>query len=202
MPSGYTSDIYDGKDVSFTQFALTAARGMGAAIMQRDDAPGPIADEYEPSDYHEKKLAEARKQVEQFKKLSLADWAKREIADREEMSKVVQESIRVAGERRVRYETMLAQVEAWRPPTPDHEGFKKFMTDQLQSSIDFDCSVTYLKMPPIRTPGEFRDEQIAKAEKDVAYHLDGQKTEIERTAGRNKWVRDLKESLGLVKADA
>jgi len=38
MPSGYTSDLYEGKNISFTQFALQCARAFGAAIDQRDDA--------------------------------------------------------------------------------------------------------------------------------------------------------------------
>ena len=37
MPTGYTTDIYNGKDVSFRDFALTCARQFGACIMQRDD---------------------------------------------------------------------------------------------------------------------------------------------------------------------
>ena len=35
---------------------------------------------------------------------------------------------------RERYETMLAEVEAWQPPTPDHEELKRFMADQLRES--------------------------------------------------------------------
>lgn len=37
MPSCYTSDIADGKDVSFNDFVLKCARAFGACIEQRDD---------------------------------------------------------------------------------------------------------------------------------------------------------------------
>lgn len=195
MPTGYTADLYEGKDVSFEQFALTAARGMGAAIMQRDDAPGPIADEYEPSDYYKKSLAKSLTKVAEFRNRTHDQWVVAEKAERDEMTAHVNGAIKTAGERRVRYELMLAQVEAWVPPTPEHENFKKFMTEQLTSSIDFDCSTSYLKTPPVKSPEVFKAEQIAKAEKDAARDAEEWEKEQERTASRNKWVRDLRESL-------
>ena len=37
MATGYTMDIYDGKNVSFEDFCLSCARAFGACILQRDD---------------------------------------------------------------------------------------------------------------------------------------------------------------------
>ena len=37
MPTGYTTDIYNGKDVTFKDFALKCARAFGACIHQRED---------------------------------------------------------------------------------------------------------------------------------------------------------------------
>jgi len=37
MPSGFTSDIYDGKKITFKDFTLKCARAFGACIHLRDD---------------------------------------------------------------------------------------------------------------------------------------------------------------------
>src|SRR3954462_1414812 len=37
MPTGFTADLYDGKDVDFRTFALKCSRGLMATIHQRDE---------------------------------------------------------------------------------------------------------------------------------------------------------------------
>lgn len=51
MPTGYTADLHDGKDVTFDQFVKQCARGMGALVTLRD-APwdAPLPERFEPSD--------------------------------------------------------------------------------------------------------------------------------------------------------
>ncbi len=39
------------------------------------------------------------------------------------------------------------------------------------------------------------EEQKAKATKDLAYHTDERRKEIERTESRNRWLSDLRVSL-------
>lgn len=203
MATGYTTDIHDGKEVSFTDFILKCTRAMGVAIMQRDqDLSVPLVDEEVPSDYHQKALSKAIITAAELKRLSLDEWEQRERDDREAATTHVRDAIKKAGEIRVRYESMLAEVEAWRPPTPEHQGLKDFMTEQLTSSIKFDCNVSYLTMPPTRTAEEFRDERIAKAERDIEYHREGWAKDQERAASRNRWVRDLRDSLNAITATA
>lgn len=195
MPSGYTATLYEGKSQTFEQFALEDARGMGAAIMQRDDAPGPIADEYEPSTYYRDALEDAEMKLADLRTFTAEEWRTRERAVRERDNMQVKEAIEIGSLRRARYETMLAQIEAWRPPTSDHENFKTFMLEQIKSSIDFDCSTSYLKPRPVIPWQEYKVTELASAEKDVERCREGWREEQERTAGRNKWVRDLRESL-------
>ena len=200
MPTGYTAALYEGEEITFKEFALTAARGMGAAIMQRDDGPGPIADEYEPSDYHHASHAKAVGELAELTQLSIDEWAQREAADRiasegaNHVSAVKSDAIRA------RYEAMLAHVEAWQPPTSEHERFKGFMREQLNESIKFDCSSYGDAAPLVRAAEDYRAVCIDRALWNVAYHLKGWTEEQERTTSRNKWVRDLKESLVLPEA--
>ena len=60
MPTGYTSDLYEGKNISFTEFALQCSRAFGATIDQRDDGrDAPLRLPIPRLDYSEKGLAES-----------------------------------------------------------------------------------------------------------------------------------------------
>lgn len=43
---------------------------------------------------------------------------------------------------------MRAKVEAWNAPSPDHEGLKKFMLEQIDSSLDWRSGALYQTPPP------------------------------------------------------
>lgn len=204
MPTGYTAKLHDGKPQTFEEFALEAARAMGAAIMQRDDAPGPIV-EVEPSTYELEALARDEARLTELRSFTEDDWKAEEKRTRFDTARINRKSIQKASERRVRYEIMLAQVEAWRPPTSEHEGLKKFMVEQLTSSIEFDCSIRHLTIPPVRAWQEYRTVQLATAENAVERSKGYLAESIERYESRNKWVRDLRDSLsapvGVVSGD-
>ena len=69
MPTGYTLDLYDGKDITFEEFALRCARAFGALISMRDEPiDAPIPERFEPSDYHLKELEKAKKRLKEVKK--------------------------------------------------------------------------------------------------------------------------------------
>lgn len=195
MPTGYTADLYAGKPTTFEEFTLTAARAMGAAILQRDDAPGPIKEANEPSSYHKAARENAVTKLAVLTNLSLAEWAQREKAQREDADRADRESEVKAAAIQVRYEAMLEQVEAWQPPTAEHEGLKKFMRDQLVESIDWDCRVSPRPVRPAADPVAFAKAEIDRAARDVSYHAEKLREDEERAASRSKWVRDLKASL-------
>jgi hypothetical protein len=194
MPTGYTAAIADGID--FNTYAWSCARAMGALIMMRDEpADAPIPERFEPSDYHTKKLEEAHATL-----AKLETMAKEEAAQAAELaySVKVQErdnTIWKAHELRRKYETMLAQVKAWVPPTPDHEGFKQFMAEQIIQSISFDCDISYLKPIQKLSPMEWLASSHAEAMRDISYHEAEHAKEVERANGRSAWVAKLRESL-------
>lgn len=195
MPTGYTAELYDGKDISFNDFVLNCARAMGAAIMQRDDGPGPIAGEYEVGTYYLDSLTKAQERLAELEGWKAEDWKAAERKEREAQTNSVNEAIQKAADRRSRYESMLVQVQGWRPPTSEHEGLKNFMVEQLEQSIKFDCSTTYLTVPPMRPWEEFKVAELLRAQKAVDRAAESWQEEQDRTAGRNKWVADLRSSL-------
>lgn len=92
---------------------------------------------------------------------------------------------------------MLSNVNNWQPPTKDHEELKRFMIDQLEQSIKFDdMSRYYMDNPAILLTGQ---SWILKKKQeclmDIAYHTKERTEEISRTLERNKWIKDLRDSL-------
>lgn len=195
MPSGYTSDIHDGKDVSFQDFALTCARAFGATIMQRDEPLGSKPRLREASAHHRDSLTKARARLAEVKAWS-DDEAERQAnaAHSEAISQWRKSTERTVGLRE-RYGSMLDQALAWTPPTDEHRELKEFMVKQLRESLDFDC---HDRPRPERKSGEeFRAEQEAAAQWSVDYHAKGVRDEAKRVRGANAWITALWESLGM-----
>ena len=198
MPTGYTSDLYDGKDITFEEFVLKCARAFGALIDMRDEPmDAPIPERFEPSDYHFKELEKAKKRLKEIKKWNEekaeqeAERAYREaLEEREEFinkNKLV----------RKRYEDMLSKVQKWKPPTIEHESLKQFMIQQLEESIEYDCFVP--EMPQRFSGEEFKEQQIKKALSDIDYHEKEYAKEVNRVYERNKWLFLLREALKINK---
>lgn len=195
MPTGYTAGVADGTVTDFPKFAMGCARAFGALITMRDEPNGAdIPDEFKPSDYNLKALEKA---TERFHRLvamtdeqaESEEWAERLRLDEENERR---EKRRVA--EHGRYKSMLAQVEAWKPPTSEHENLKQFMRSQLLESAKFDCSPITLNRPA-KTGSQWRAEQIADAEREIAYHTKAHADEVRRCADRTAWVRQLRASL-------
>jgi hypothetical protein len=195
MPTGYTAEIYDGKEVTFKDFVMECARAFGALITMRDDpSHTAIPEEFLPSMWNADELEKARARLAQVRSW---DEEQSESESQKDYSEAMQhwhKRIIEMAELCLRYEAMLAKVQAWEPPTANHQGLKDFMIQQLESSIDFDCCYK-LDMPHKLPGGDYKAQQIKAAERDIQYHTAEQKKEVERTQERNAWVRALRESL-------
>lgn len=195
MPTGYTADIKDG--ISFEQFAMGCARGFGACISMRDlPSDTPIPEEFDASSYHAEKLAEARLTLALYEDMSpeAADMECMDEYSHEERNrkKRLQENHNTLQA----YRGMLEQVRTWVAPSKEHKGLKEFMIKQLEESLQWDDSTKYLSEPtPLLSTTDWREAKKAKALKDIEYHKEGNAKELQRTAERNQWVRQLRESL-------
>ena len=194
MPTGYTAPIKDG--ITFEQFALGCARAFGALVLMRDEpSDAPIPDRFEPSDYHTKAIAEARAELARLDAMSLGDAAI--AAENEHLAAIERYRTRLADKRELRrkYEAMLAKVEAWEPPTPEHVEYKNFMRSQIAESIDWDCCEKYDTEPKATMPREWLAEKIAAVRKNIEYHQGEHAKEVARTESRNVWLKALRDSL-------
>lgn len=197
MPTGYTAPLYDGEDITFEQFVLRCSRGMGAAIMQRDESLDVTLKKRKPSlDYHNKAIARAK-----ARRIEARQWTEEEADNRaveqyaESMRKYL-ERRREQGATVARYKAMLEKVKAWTPPTTDHQGLKDFMISQLEESIKFDGPSNFGK-PTAMTGQEFRESEISSAKRDIEYHSKEIIKEKERCDSQNEWVEALADNLGV-----
>lgn len=194
MPTGYTAYVQDG--ANFKQFALKCARAFGATIMQRDDAmDAPLQTLIKPSTHHKDNIERSINEREELLSLSDKEWQKRLNADYES------ELIRISDQRKkekeiqVKYETVLADVEKWAPPTSEHEGIKDFMVKQLKESIEWDCK-TYSNKEAIKLSlDEYKKMKLDAVDWSINYHTKGWSEEVQRCADRTKWLQDFVNSL-------
>jgi hypothetical protein len=198
MPTGYTAAVKEG--ITFEQFVMRCSRAMGALVMMRDDQmDAPIPERFEPSDYHAQKLGEAQAMLVWATQVPASEAAREAESEYREAVARHRRNLEESTDLRNKYNALLAQVIQWQPPTPEHQGLKDFMAQQLRETIRFDCNDDYyLEHPPVMLSGAaWKEAKIATAGKDVAYHSAEHAKEVERTEGRNNWLQQLRESLGM-----
>jgi hypothetical protein len=198
MPTGYTAPIADG--MTFEQFALGCARAFGALVTMRDEPnDAPIPERFEPSDYHQKKLQETQAELDRINAMSAVELTECAFADHRAEVQTCNDYIAKEAALLGKYEAMLAKVNAWAPPTSDHVGMKDFMVEQITSSIKFDCGSTYWHKQIAAlgdpTPDAWKSKRIAKLQRDLAYHEDEHRKEVERAHMRTQWIKALRDSL-------
>lgn len=102
---------------------------------------------------------------------------------------------KTAGENE-RIQKMIAEVNAWEPPTSEHVGLKDFMLQQLTISLgSSDYSERTLAHAKNRTPSEYFVVALKTAEDGIVYHAKELEKERERATGRTQWVKQLRDSL-------
>lgn len=197
MPTGYTAGVADGKINTFREFALTCARNFGIAILQRDEPFGEIRYVTEEDcgiPRYREKISEAERLITEFHDKSIKNL---KILAREAYEDELARHNKYREEKsttRKRYHRMIEEVTDWEPPTPEHVNLKKFMLEQLEESIKFDCNFES-NAPKEMNPEEFRAQQIANHKHSLEFY----KTELARAEKRfkegNAWIRALDESL-------
>lgn len=203
MPTGYTADIEKG--ISFEQYVWGCARNFGALILMRDDpSDAPVPDKFEPASYYEEWLEKANAKLAELR--SMDDAAIAAAAEQAYAAGHAADLKRAADKAtlRLKYEEMLAKVEAWNPPSSDHTGLKEFMATQIRESIDFDCSTKYAAEYATKRlePMDWYKKEITEAIRSVARYTEEREKEIDRTAGRNRWIQQLRSSVPQPQADA
>lgn len=195
MPTGYTAKLYDGQDQTFEEFVLSCARAFGALITLRDTPEAPIPDKFEPSSYYEGALEKDIQEIADNANRTDEQWEAMAEAEHQHAVASWEADEKTRQERGKRYMDMLDQVQAWIPPTPDHQSLKNFMAEQINDSIRYDC--TGSDRPRKMDASEFAQMHTDFANRSYERHQKSLAEERERAKERTEWVRALKASLGM-----
>jgi hypothetical protein len=99
---------------------------------------------------------------------------------------------------------MLESAKSWVPPTEDHQSFRDFMIEQIESTIKVDGDPSYhgnkiveikKKMEEGINPKEHREETIQEIKSQISYHETEYQKELARCKGSNEWMDKFLESI-------
>lgn len=96
-------------------------------------------------------------------------------------------------ELRTRYEAMLAQVEAWVPPTESHSPLKDFMVNQLNEGLREECDLVGTPLPPCLA--NWKTDRLETLTRDLDSAEQRLRDEIKLTTWRNAWLKALREAV-------
>lgn len=195
MPTGYTAPIKDNRPITFAEFALRCSRGMGAAIMQRDEPLEAELRELTLQPHYSERVDATREALQAALDRSVEEWAAIQEAEAAEMAAFREAYITEREALNDRYTAMLRQVHAWRPPTPEHFQLKRFMIEQLEQSIAFDCGDWEPSRPVAESVDLYSQRKIGELTRQHADAVKQLGEERGRVASQNAWVRALRESL-------
>lgn len=197
MPTGYTEGIASGQITSFEEYALLCARNFGACIMLRDEPLTPDIPEFQPSDYHVTALLEARTKLHSFINMSEEERLKLYREERSKETERAIEKLAEIDEQKSRYEAMLEKAKQFKPPTPEHQEYARFLISQLIESIKWDCDTDYYDKILAKqiTFEAWEAEKLNELESNLQYHIKEQREEVERTNSRNKWIKQLRAAI-------
>jgi len=196
MPTGYTYKLCE-KGESFKEFVLHCARAFGACVEMKDSPMSEFPPEaFQESDYYRDSLRDAI--AEQRVLLAMTDEEKVTYGEQRRINDICseRESLQRGTECNRRLEQMAERIRKWKPPSPQHDELKQFMLKQIADSMEpthlwSDGLNRAMQKAPIDYYNEAVDvvgKRIPQAEARVG-------EERKRTADRNTWLRQLRESL-------
>lgn len=201
MPTGYTHGVIEGKIKTFPDFAKTCMRAFGACIHLREESSEKKYEPSVPSDYYSKQLAQAIKDLETAKSISDKQIVATEFKKRAERKKYLKKQIAKIKKQKIKLDAMLDKVVNWTPPTSEHTEFRRFMMEQLETTIKHDGDTDYYEKELEHISKKsvdanvMRQQMIDSATENIEYNTKHRNEEVARCNSANKWVDDLLKSL-------
>ena len=191
MPSAYTAMIEEDDGCTFEEFAWKCARAMGATILMRDEPLDTHIEDEKLADigYYEKQLDERQNRLDCFLKLSEEELINRYDEYVKEISDSNQKRLERYKTLKNRYTEMKDKITKWSPPTTNHDGFKKFMLDQV------DQSWPQIYTQTIEAFEDWKRSTVSHLEHDISWSKLYKEEELVRQKERLQWVEDLRKSI-------
>jgi hypothetical protein len=197
MPTGYTSEILEGKINTFKDFAKKCMRAFGATIHMRDDS---LNESYRPREIDRYYIEQVEEAEEKLKVLKTADDEFFIDKVREELKSdyaYYEEKLRKVKADGQKLNSILVDVKKWNPPTDDHVDIKDFMIQQLEETIKYDANCKHyeeelqeikIKLESPIDVAWIKHQMIENAEKDLQRSKERLEEERKRCEDSNKWV--------------
>ena len=203
MPTGYTAPIHEavekGETFPFPEFARRCARAMGALIMQRDDPlTSALPDGQEVAGHYVRSVEKAEEKAARLRSLDFAGRLAHGEAVIAEKVAGYEKGFEERVELCAAFDAMRREVEAWTPPTPDHEGLKSFMLEQIDLDQRHENPAYYAERLGEwrrKDPKEVFEDEVKAANEAVGRAHQSLAEERYRVASRNAWVRALRDAL-------
>lgn len=199
MPTSFTAFVLENPSATFEQFAWLCTRAMMPTILLRDSdlripteadlvqaigASGLVGEEERFAAKQAELAAAEAKTSEQWAAENAASFARR--------SKEHEESAVRSKAARERLQAMLMHTTMWSPPSPEHEGLKKFMVDQLTGEVG------RTDPGPAPTPmsdDDFQADMLAYYRRAVEYGKQYLEQAQRNVAHRQAWFLALQQSV-------
>lgn len=194
--TGYVHNMID-KGQTFPQFAMECARAFGALILMRDDPMNtPIPEEMKPDEYYFRAIKEDQDRLERLSAMTAGELLAEGQKLRQQEIRRCQESLAKERDELLKISAMLERVNAWTPPTPDHQGLKSFMVQQLTESAKYhDSGGESLAKAEAKSARDYGRDALANARDNLEYATKRLADEQRRCAERTAWVKSLRNSL-------
>jgi hypothetical protein len=186
MVTGYTAKLAESGE-SFEAFVIRCAH----AFTVHDE---PIPARWKVDPYHRVELKKAKDGIRRIKRLSEEDCEKEARAWFRKLVEERNASKKKAAAAKGRLEGMKARVSEWTPPTEDHKELKKFMLQQLTSSIEHG-DIEYDEVPEACSGRDWKADTLGDLHRSVEYHEKELGLEAKRVEKLNRWIGALRRSL-------
>lgn len=194
MPTGYTYKIEDVDGFTFREYALEC---MGAFCIESREGNfssenPPI--EIVPQPYHNKEWEKNRIKLVDFqiapKEIIYKKWQEAQVQRVKVHIRIETNRVKLFE----RYNAMQIQVEAWKPPTKNHENYKAFMLDQIKISNIGNAEPWQddFKIQPFE---EWKQEELERLDNDIHYHMKEHEKEVKACKETSKWREELFKAL-------
>lgn len=193
MANGFSVATVEGAPQSFREFVLSMTELVG--MVREPDSTlltTLTADTYKT---YERSMIAAQERLAKLESMSTEDWKLRTQQEYDANERIRKAALTEQPARQANIQRRISQVEAWEPPSSEHEEFKRILLSQLNTCLKRDESISY-KQPTKRiSAAKNRKESIELARQNLKRCTENYEAILAATKWRKQWVEDLLASL-------
>lgn len=205
MPTGYTNLLKENPKMSLKDFALECSRNFGVLYSMRDEPMGTkIPEKIEPYAYYTKSFFADCGKLGRFKQMTLrqkyAAFRRQRKHSREVLFKLIAEGNKA----KKTYEAMLARTSEWLPTSAGHLSLRRFMIEQLTSTLRSDCDPTYYLAELKKLKSETFAKWLVQHQNRLNQSRERSREDLKKQRGyaaeSTEWLKTLRTDLGTLEA--